>query len=80
MRRKRPGILSDGVIFLHDNTSPYCSQNSRIAPKVQVGNLEPPPYSPDLARSDYFLFPKLKDRLSGINFSSDSDVNTAAEN
>ncbi|GBM88350.1 hypothetical protein AVEN_199338-1 [Araneus ventricosus] len=30
--------------------------------------------------SDYFLFPKLKEHLSGTRFSSDSDVKTAAEN
>ncbi|GBN31415.1 hypothetical protein AVEN_189284-1 [Araneus ventricosus] len=40
----------------------------------------PHPYSPDLVRSDYFLFPKLKDHLSRARFSSDSDVKTAAEN
>ncbi|GBM83668.1 hypothetical protein AVEN_57367-1 [Araneus ventricosus] len=30
--------------------------------------------------NDYFLFSKLKENLSGIRFSSDSDVKTAAEN
>ncbi|GBM25970.1 hypothetical protein AVEN_223106-1 [Araneus ventricosus] len=30
--------------------------------------------------SDYFLFPKLKEHLSGTRFSSDSDVKTAVEN
>ncbi|GBO40279.1 hypothetical protein AVEN_33380-1 [Araneus ventricosus] len=30
--------------------------------------------------SDYFLFPKLKEHLSGTRFSSDSDAKTAAEN
>ncbi|GBN51987.1 hypothetical protein AVEN_68383-1 [Araneus ventricosus] len=29
--------------------------------------------------SDYFLFPKLKEQLSGTGFISDSDVKTAAE-
>ncbi|GBM06845.1 hypothetical protein AVEN_173600-1 [Araneus ventricosus] len=31
------------------------------------------------ASGDYFLFPKLKEHLSGTRFSSDSDVETAAE-
>ncbi|GBN79891.1 hypothetical protein AVEN_192156-1 [Araneus ventricosus] len=53
--------------------------NSRIAAKVQMGSLEPP-YSPDLAPSDYLLLPQLKEHLSGTRFSSDSDVKTAAEN
>ncbi|GBN40325.1 hypothetical protein AVEN_81197-1, partial [Araneus ventricosus] len=30
--------------------------------------------------NDYFLFPKLKEHLSGTRFSSESDVKTVAEN
>ena len=33
-----------------------------------------PPYSPDLAPSDYYLFPKLKSQLSGKRYSSNNDV------
>ena len=32
------------------------------------------PYSPDLAPSDYFLFPNLKKWLSGQRFSNDEEV------
>jgi len=38
--------------------------------------LEHLPYSPDLAPSDFHLFPALKDHLSGHKFASD-DVKTA---
>ncbi|GBM23448.1 hypothetical protein AVEN_181567-1 [Araneus ventricosus] len=49
-------------------------QNSRIAAKVQVGSLETPSYSPNLA-------PNLGSKhLSGTRFSSDSDAKTAVEN
>ena len=34
----------------------------------------PPPYGPDLAPSDFWLFPKLKETLKGQNFSSDAEV------
>ncbi|GBM05784.1 hypothetical protein AVEN_263-1 [Araneus ventricosus] len=54
----------------------YCSQDSRIAAKVEVGSLEPspPPYSPDMA-------PNLGSKhLSGTRFFSNSDVKTAVEN
>ncbi|GFT69947.1 uncharacterized protein TNCV_4732681 [Trichonephila clavipes] len=47
--------------------------------KYKVGNLESPLYSPDSAPSDYFLFPRLKEHLSGRRFSSDSAVKTTAE-
>jgi hypothetical protein len=36
-----------------------------------------PPYSPDLAPSDYWLFPKLKETLKGQHFSSDAEVEAA---
>ncbi len=32
--------------------------------------LEHPPYSPDLAPCDYFLFPRLKKELRGVRFAS----------
>ena len=36
--------------------------------------VEHPPYSPDLAPSDYYLFPKLNKELGGHYFPSDNDV------
>jgi len=38
-----------------------------------------PPYSPDLAPSDYHLFPGLKKQLACRHFSSDAEVIAAAE-
>jgi len=38
-----------------------------------------PPYSPDLAPSDYHLFPEQKIRLKGSHFSSYVEVIAAAE-
>lgn len=35
-----------------------------------------PPYSPDLAPSDYYLFPNLKRMLQGTRFHSNSEVET----
>ena len=37
---------------------------------IKVTVLPHPPYSPDLALCDYFLFPKLKYRLSGRRYNS----------
>jgi hypothetical protein len=36
-----------------------------------------PPCSPDLALSDFWLFPKLKETLKGQHFSSDAEVEAA---
>jgi len=41
--------------------------------------LDHPPYSPDLAPSDYHLFPGLKTQLKGRHFSSDTEVIAATE-
>ena len=36
-----------------------------------------PPYSPDLAPSDFWLFPNLKEALKGQHFLSDAEVEAA---
>ena len=41
--------------------------------------LDHPLYSPDLAPSDYHLFPGLQKQLKGRHFSSDAEVIAAAE-
>jgi len=41
--------------------------------------LDHPPYSPELAPSDYHLFPGLKKQLKGCHFSSDTEVTDAVE-
>ena len=39
--------------------------------------LDHPPYSPDLAPADYFLFPKVKSHLKGRLLDSISDIQPA---
>jgi len=51
-------------------------------PKGQTINyqcLDHPPCSPDLAPSDYHLFPGLKKQLKGCHFSSDAEVIAATD-
>ena len=38
-----------------------------------------PPYSPDLAPSDLFLFPKLKEHLKGVYFDDTNEAKQAAK-
>ena len=38
-----------------------------------------PPYSPDLAPSDFHLFPNLKKHVGGKRYSTDDDVMRAVE-
>ncbi|GFV70844.1 hypothetical protein TNCV_3006731 [Trichonephila clavipes] len=39
-----------------------------------------PPYSPDLAPSDFHLFPELKKNLGGTQFQTDEEVQNAVVN
>ena len=64
IKSKRRGKLTAGVLVLHDNAPAH---KSRVASAAihQSGfeELNHPPYSPDLAPSDYFLFANLKREL-----------------
>jgi hypothetical protein len=46
---------------------------------VWMGYCHPPPYSPDLAPSDYHFFTKLKEFLVGKRFSNNQEVKELAE-
>ena len=78
IKEKRRGKLSTGVLLLHDNAPVHMSVRSQ-APIRQCGfqQLNHPPYSPDLAPSDYFLFRVMKKFLRGKRFSSDEEVKEA---
>lgn len=80
IREKRPGLQKKKVIFHHDNAPAH---RGALATAKLVGLqyelLEHPPYSPDLAPSDFHLFPNLKRFLRGKRFSTDNEVITAVE-
>ena len=46
-------------------------------PKITFAVLEQPPYSPDLASCDFFLFPKLKEVIKGTRFQDSEALETA---
>ncbi|GBP39650.1 Mariner Mos1 transposase [Eumeta japonica] len=55
--QKRRGKLSRGVLFLQDNASVHTARVSRqVLKNTGYSEIDHPPYSPDLAPSDYFLF------------------------
>ncbi|GBN98478.1 hypothetical protein AVEN_148151-1, partial [Araneus ventricosus] len=73
IRRKRPGMLSDGVILLHDDTH-TARETQELLQKFKWEVWSHPPYRQNLA-------PNLgSKRLSGTKFPSNNDVKTAAEN
>ncbi|GFR85867.1 histone-lysine N-methyltransferase SETMAR [Elysia marginata] len=75
LRRVRSEKVS---IIHHDNARPHTSLETRTAlDRLGLRTLLHPPYRPDLAPSDFFFFPKLKDYLKGNRYETDKDVKNA---
>ena len=75
VKEKWPHLAKKKVLFHHDNAQAHTS--SIAAAKLfdlRYEILPHPPYSPNLAPSDYFLFPKMKNWLAGKRFSSEEEV------
>jgi len=81
LKEKRRRKVTKGVLFLHDNASAHRA----LATQKKLAYLgfhcfDHLPYSPNLAPSDYHLFPGLKKKqLKGRHISSDAEVIAAAE-
>jgi histone-lysine N-methyltransferase SETMAR len=80
LRRNRPGKLSGRPLLLHDNARPHTAKKTMKAIGRLGWELLPhPPYSPDLAPSDYYLFPRMKEYLRGNHFASNEDLKKEVE-
>ena len=72
---KRRGNLTRGVMLLHDNAPVHTAKVAQAAiRRARFTQLEHPPYSPDLAPSDFHLFPNLKKFLRGMHFNDDDHL------
>jgi hypothetical protein len=77
---KRTGLLSQGVQLLHDNSRPDIARTTVNLLNTWHSKILPhPPCSPDLAPSDFHLYPKLKKHLQGLHFQTDEDVREEVE-
>lgn len=70
VRRKRNDLWRKKSWILHQDNAPAQSALSvkTFLAKRNIPILDHPPYSPDLAPSDFFLFPKVKSALKGTRF------------
>jgi len=78
VKQKRRGLLARSPLLLEDNARPHICKLARDAGRsAGFTYLEHPPYSPDLAPSDYFLFSHLKKHLRGTRFESIEEAKSA---
>ncbi|GBL62094.1 hypothetical protein AVEN_146441-1 [Araneus ventricosus] len=73
IQNKRRGMLSQGIVLLHDNARPH---SAFVAQNFTFNH---PPYSSDLAPSDYHLFLNLKRDFGGRHFDSDGDAKNGVQ-
>jgi len=76
VRRKRPEAWTNNTRMLHhDNAPAHASLLIREFLTIHETTVVPqPPYSPDLAPADFFLFPQLKSSLKGRRFQTIEEI------
>ena len=78
IKKQRQSLISDGVILHYDNAPVHTSfLVSSTTHDLKYELLRHLPYSPDLAPSDYFLFPVLKDYLKGRHNNDRSSLDSS---
>jgi transposase len=74
IQQKRLG-RRHGVILQHDNARPHTANKTKAGIHELDWEILPcPPYSPDLAPTDYHLFRSLSNNLRGVSFYNDAEV------
>ena len=77
---KRRGKLSKGIMLKQDNARVHtCKIAMDAVDRNGYELILQPAYPPDLAPSDYFLFPNLKKDIHGRHFRSNEEVVAAVE-
>ena len=72
VKKKRPHLTKKKVVFRQDNAPAHSSAIVRAKLfELRYEILPHPPYSPDLAPSDYYLFPNLKKWHAGKIYTND---------
>jgi len=79
LKEKRRGKFTKWALFLHNAPAHRALETQKKLAYLGFPSLDHPPYSPDLAPSDYHLFHGLKKQLKGRHISSDAEAIAAAE-
>ena len=74
-------MLTKGAILLHDNAQPYTMAcTNALIKHFNWEIFDHPPYSPNLAPSDYHLFTKMKAWLSTQRFHTNKELMVGVNN
>ena len=80
VRRKRPEKARAGWLLHHANAPAHSSRVvTEFLQRINILTVAHPPYSPDLAPADFWLFPAMKAPLRGQRFESSDDLVRAAD-
>jgi histone-lysine N-methyltransferase SETMAR len=76
LRRRRPELWPEQTWLLYNNNAPYRTSvlTQHYLAKYKMAVIPHPPYSPDLALSDFFLFPKMKLKQKGRRFDTIEEI------
>ena len=66
IRDKRSGLARSGISLHHNKAPVHVSQLVKTTFQMLGIKTLQTPYSPDLAKCDFFLFPNVRDQLHGI--------------
>ena len=80
LKRVQPNLEMFKVLLQYDNARPYTSLKTRkVTTSFGWTTATHPPYSPDLATSDYHLFGPLKEGIGDQHFSDDKKAKQAVK-
>ena len=76
---KRPALLKSGQWHFHQNNAPVHNSILVTDYLTQMGikTVLHPPYCPDLAPCNFWLFPKLKENLRGCRYETTEEMKEA---
>ena len=78
-RRKRPSLFKSGQRHFHQDNAPV--HNSILVTdyltKMGIKTVPHPPYSPDIVPCDFWLFPKLEEKLRGCRYDTIEEMKEA---
>uniref|UniRef100_A0A1B6MM15 Tc1-like transposase DDE domain-containing protein n=1 Tax=Graphocephala atropunctata TaxID=36148 RepID=A0A1B6MM15_9HEMI len=79
-KNKRPHLQKKKILFRQENARVHtCAVSMAKIAELKFVLLPHPPYSPELAPSDFFRFPNFKIWLGGQRFTSDEEVIASTE-